>query len=166
MTNIIIAILIILVFFIILILIGRYFLSPILFNPKLDFNKTYKYLESKNCVFIEYRGITKNERTKFIDSSIGFDLDNLFTVSSKFRVIAKNIKTEDFKIFWVDIKSWQTPLKKNKIRFIEELNSEEITKFKNDYQPDVLNIKNSCPVCEQSLKVDDTICPDCGLHIK
>ena len=143
-----------------LILIGRYFLSPILFNPKLDFNKVYKYLESNNCVFVEYRGITKNEKNKFIDSTSSFNLYDIF------RVVARNIIRDEFKIFWVEIKSWQRLFVKNEIRFIEETSHEEITKLKMEFKSNVVFIKDTCPACSGKLKTDDTICPNCKLHIQ
>ena len=164
MTNIIIAVFIITIFAFLLILIGRNLIAPLLFNPKLDFNKTYKYLDSQNCVFIEYKGIDKTEINKFKKDNT--DYFDLLAFTSRFKVIAKVKDEKRLKIFWVEIKSWRSLFTKTKTEYIEETDIELIKKAEESYFNDIINTDDNCPACKSEIKQTDNICPDCGLYIK
>ena len=152
------------IFAFIIILLGRYLITPIIFNPKLDFDKTYRYLDDKNCVFVDYRGINKTESNKFIKDNT--DYFDLLAFKSRFRVIAKVKNENKLKIFWIEIKTWRSLFIEAKTVYIEETNIDLIREIEANYFQKTISIFDNCPACNSKIKQTDNICPDCGLHLE
>ncbi len=149
----------------ILLIIGRYLLYPILFKPKLNFEETYDFFKTKNCIYISYREAGHYESTKYREQNKPM-VNDLFSVVVLYRVLAKELDNNTYKIFWVEIQSWLTPMVKNKVRFIEEQDIDIINEINDSLASKVVNIDDHCPACNNPINKTDTVCNDCGLTLK
>ena len=164
MTDILIAIFIIVIVISITFSIFYFFLNPLFLKPKFNFNKTYKYLENKNYSFIEYREIKRKEKRHFTENN-EFSLEDFYFSKARFRIIAKNLTNKEFKIIWLEIKKSYSLFKKDQIHFSEEPNSKSILKLENKFNTNIFIIKNQCPACNSKIYKNDSFCDDCGLSL-
>lgn len=93
-------------------------------------------------------------------------VNDLFSVVVLYRVLAKELDNNRYKVFWVEIQSWLTPIIKNKVRFIEEQDDDIINEVNNNLASKVVNIDDHCPACNNPINKTDTVCNDCGLTLK
>ncbi|NHN26009.1 hypothetical protein FIA58_010015 [Flavobacterium jejuense] len=160
--------LILLFFLSINILLIRYILIPLFSRPILLLNDILAFLESQNCHYTSH-SVSKKSNANYSKKTL---LENLFSISTKYDLIAFSNNKNELTQFNVTVTNYYYPnfeskrsifLKNRNIQFTEETNEEILSTITKLYVPKIKIVGNVCPACNTNIQPNTTQCSDCGL---
>jgi hypothetical protein len=178
-TNIILAIIVVLIFLSVVILIIRNFLIPLLFQPKFHPTEIFPYLEKRGLSFIDSNYLTTAKRRKFhFKKSEESILEKFITVKSDYLITVFSKQQNEVQLFLLEINNWLFPYPKwiyetlvgkrienrRELNFTEVTNPEKLKKAQKSYKNEII-IKDKCPACNNRVSPENKVCSDCGLTL-
>ena len=139
---------------------------PLFFEPKINTSEILKFLNEKQCSFIEYKTLNKKEKQRNIfNQDKGFAFDNFASTKSEYKIIAFSHNENKYKIYWIEIQSWMPPFGKRILNFIEEKDADILNKLQKEYNQEIIIVTDKCPACNGVILVSETECKNCGLNL-
>lgn len=147
-------------------LIGKYFLEPFFFKPKIRTSEIIEFLNEKKCSFKEYKTLTKKEKKRNVfNQKKGLTFDKVVSIKSEYKIIGFSQKENKYKIYWVELKSCLQLFGERNLNFIEEKDAELIYALQKEYNQEIINVTDTCPACNNGILTNETECKNCGLNL-
>ncbi|WAC02903.1 hypothetical protein N7U66_05310 [Lacinutrix neustonica] len=144
----------------------KYFLNPLFFKPKIKTSEIIDFLNKKECLFIEYKALNKEEKQRNIfNQEKGLTFDNIFSTKSEYKIIGFSQNKNKHKIYWAELKSWYRPFGKRILNLIEEKDVELLDELQKEYNQEIIKVTDKCPACNSGILTNETECKNCGLNL-
>tara|TARA_R110002033_G_scaffold170934_2_gene214830 strand:+ start:1544 stop:2053 length:510 start_codon:yes stop_codon:yes gene_type:complete len=144
----------------------KYFLYPVFIKPKITTSEIIEFLNKKECLFIEYKELNKEEKQRNIfNEEKGLTFDKIFSTKSEYKIIGFSQNENKHKIYWTELKSWHRSFGKRNLNFIEENNAELLNGLQKEYNQEIIKITDRCPACKSGILINETKCKNCGLNL-
>ena len=153
-------------------------IRPLFFIPKLTQYEALQFLESQDCVFVDFRSMVKKEKQQmlFNNEKPSF-FESMFSETSKYVVVGFSEDQDSYKMFWIKLTQWflyhpkglyesligKRIEKERQIEFVEELDPNNLKTLERKYSSKTVIVKDSCPACKSVLTPNERVCPGCGL---
>jgi hypothetical protein len=147
-------------------LITKYFLNPLFFKPKIKRSDIIKFLNKKECLFIEYKVLNKEEKQRNIfNQKRGLTFNKIFFTKSEYKIIGFSQNENKHKIYWAELISWHHLFGKRNVNFIEEKDAKLLNELQKEYNQEIINVTDKCPACNNGILIIETECKNCGLNL-